>query len=76
MCVAIPGKIVEIYDNECIVDFEKIKKKVNILLIEDVKIGDYVLVHAGCAIEKVNKEEALETLEFFKMISNEIGDRV
>jgi hydrogenase expression/formation protein HypC len=75
MCVAIPGKIVEIYDNECIVDFGKIKKKVNTLLIEDIKIGDYVLVHAGCAIEKVNKEEALETLELFKMISDEIGDR-
>ena len=76
MCVAVPGKVVEIYDNECIVAFGKVKKKVNTLLIEDVKIGDYVLVHAGCGIEKVNKEEALETLKLFKMIGDEVGSKV
>ena len=71
MCVAIPAKVVEIYDNESLVDFGKIKKKVNTFFIEDIKIGDYVLIHAGCAVEKISEEEAMETIKLFKIISDE-----
>ncbi|RDY23140.1 HypC/HybG/HupF family hydrogenase formation chaperone [Romboutsia maritimum] len=71
MCVAIPAKVVKIYEGESLVDFGKIKKKVNTFFIEDIQVGDYVLVHAGCAVEKISKEDALDTIEVFKMISDE-----
>lgn len=71
MCVAIPAKIIEIYEHESLVDFGKIKKKVNTFFIEDIKIGDYVLIHAGCAVEKISEEEAMETIKLFKIISEE-----
>ena len=68
MCVAIPGKVLEIYNKDALIQFGKINKVINIELIEDLKKGEYVLVHAGCAIEKMNEEEALETLEIFKTL--------
>lgn len=71
MCVAIPAKVIEIYEYESLVDFGKIKKKVNTFFIEDIKIGDYVLIHAGCAVEKISEEEAIETINLFKIISEE-----
>ena len=71
MCVAVPAKIIEIYEYESLVDFGKIKKKVNTFFIEDIKIGDYVLIHAGCAVEKIIEEDAIETIKLFKIISEE-----
>ncbi len=66
MCLAIPGKVFKISNNHAIVDFgEGTKRKVNISLV-DVKIGDYVLVHAGFAIEILNKKEAKETIALFR----------
>ena len=74
MCLAIPGKIIEIEkDNEhAIVDYgDGTKRKANIALVE-VKIGDYVLVHAGFAIEVLDEKEAQETLDLFReMLSME-----
>jgi len=68
MCLAIPGKIVEI-DNEkesATIDYgDGTKRKANVTLV-DVKTGDYVLVHAGFAIEKLNEKEAQETLDLFR----------
>jgi hydrogenase expression/formation protein HypC len=68
VCLAIPGKVVEIESNKdhAIVDYgEGTKRKANISLV-DVKIGDYVLVHAGFAIEVLNKKEARETIALFR----------
>ena len=71
MCVAIPAKVIEIYEHESLVDFGKIKKKVNTFFIEDIQIGDYVLIHAGCAVERISEEDAIETIKLFKIISEE-----
>jgi hydrogenase expression/formation protein HypC len=68
VCLAIPGKIVEIDKNEehGIVDYgDGTKRKVNISLVE-VKVGDYVLVHAGFAIEVLDEKDAQETLDLFR----------
>ena len=77
MCLAIPGKIVEIDKNKehATVDYgEGTKRKANITLV-NVKIGDYILVHAGFAIEVLNEKEAQETLDLFReMLSS--GDEV
>ncbi|HDM24072.1 HypC/HybG/HupF family hydrogenase formation chaperone [archaeon] len=71
MCLAIPGKVIEILENEkiAIVDFMGLKKKVDVSLVEDVKVGDYVLVHVGYAIEKIDEKAALETLKLWREIS-------
>jgi len=72
MCVAFPGKIIEIKENEALVEIFGVKKRVFLdLLPEEVEIGDYVLSHAGFAIHKVDKKEAKETLEMVKNVISE-----
>lgn len=56
MCIAIPGQIVSINDNNALVNIMGVETIVNIQLVFGVKIGDYVLIHAGCAIEKIHQE--------------------
>lgn len=67
MCLAIPGMIKKIDKKTKIasVDFDGIERDVNVSLVE-VKRGDYVIVHAGYAIQKLNKQDAAETLKLFK----------
>jgi len=76
VCLAIPGKVIEIdkKTNHATVDYgDGTKRKANISLVE-VKIGDYILVHAGFAIELLNEEEAKETLDLFReMLTSEEG---
>jgi len=55
MCLAIPGKIIKVKGQLAAVDFRGIKKEVNISLVK-AKIGDYVMVHAGFAIEKMDQD--------------------
>ena len=73
MCLAIPGKIVEVDSNKehATIDYgDGTKRKANITLV-DVKIGEYVLVHAGFAIQVLNENEAEETLDLFREILSE-----
>jgi hydrogenase expression/formation protein HypC len=74
VCLAIPGKIVEIDKNKehATIDYgEGTKRKANITLVE-ARIGDYVLVHAGFAIQVLDEKEAKETLDLFReMLSYE-----
>lgn len=60
MCLAIPGKIISIENMRAVVDFDGVKKDVNISLVGDTKEGDFVIVHAGFAIEKVNQDAKSE----------------
>ena len=73
MCLAIPGKILEINGNSALVDFDGIKQKIIIALIQNPEIGKFVIVHAGYAIEMMNEKEALEVIEQWKEISEELG---
>jgi hydrogenase expression/formation protein HypC len=67
MCLAIPAKIIEINDDVAKVDFGGTIKEVNVSLV-DANIGDYVVVHAGFAIEIIDEEDALNTLEMFQQM--------
>ena len=69
MCLAIPGKVITIEDNIGTVEVSGVTRKVSFDLTPDVKVGDYVLVHAGYAIEVIDEEEALKTLEIFKELA-------
>jgi hydrogenase expression/formation protein HypC len=67
MCLAYPGKIESIKGNKAVVDFSGIKKEANISFVK-AKIGDFVIVHAGFAIQKITDEEAMDALEVYKSI--------
>lgn len=68
MCLAIPAKVVEIRENVAIVDFGGVRREVRLDFVKDVKIGDYVIVHTGFAIEKLDEKTALESLEAWKEV--------
>ena len=74
MCIAIPARIEEILEGDAIVNYNGVNVKVNIMFIEDPKLGDYVLVHAGCAIQKIDENYARETLDIFKELSDAIEE--
>ena len=69
MCIAVPGRIVEITDNIAKVDFNGNTVKVNTGIV-DPKVGQYVLVHAGCAIEVMEKDKAQELIDLFDEIES------
>jgi len=66
MCIAVPVKVLEIStvaQDRAIVDYGGLKRDVSIALInEPVQVGDYVIIHAGCAIQRIDPEEAEETI--------------
>ena len=71
MCLAVPGKIVSIEGDDPIlrdgkVNFGGIVKRVNLSLVPEAKIGDYVVVHVGLALSIVDEEEAKQVFEFLK----------
>ncbi|MEW6555948.1 MAG: HypC/HybG/HupF family hydrogenase formation chaperone [Elusimicrobiota bacterium] len=68
MCLAIPGKIISIEDKIADIDFGGINKKVSIDLLPEAKAGDYVIVHAGFAIQVLDIKDARERIELFKTI--------
>ena len=71
MCLAIPAIVEDLTDdNMSIVSVLGVKKEVSVDLTPDVKVGDYVLVHAGFAIEIVDEATAKETLELVKNMPN------
>ena len=63
MCLAIPTQVKSIEGNEAEVELGGTSRKISILLTPEVKVGDYVLLHTGYAINVVDEEEAMETLE-------------
>jgi hydrogenase expression/formation protein HypC len=75
MCIAFPGKILSIdEDNMAVVDISGTRREVSLDIIdEEAKVGDYVISHAGFAIHKVDEDVAKDKLEFLKeLIENEI----
>lgn len=66
MCLAIPMKIIEINGDEGVVQSGGLKRKANFTLLKSPELGEYVLLHAGFAIEKIKPEEAKKTLKILK----------
>ena len=68
MCLSIPSKIVEVdEDNMATVDTMGIKRQVSLdLMLDEVGIGDYILIHVGFAMNKIDEEEALQSLEVYQ----------
>ncbi len=66
MCLAIPSRIEKIKDNIAIIDVDGVKRTVSLLLLEDAKVGDYVIVHAGFALHRIDEAVAMESLEILR----------
>jgi hydrogenase expression/formation protein HypC len=66
MCLAIPAQIVELRDGDnALVDLAGVKKEISLALVDGVAVGDYVIVHVGYALNKLDPEEAAKTLKLF-----------
>ena len=70
MCLAIPSEIIEIKDKMATIDLAGVRREVSLLLLpEEVSVGEFVLVHAGFAIHKIDREAAEETLKLIAEIA-------
>ena len=66
MCLAIPSKIVEIKEGMATIDVDGVQRKCSLMLVDDAKIGDYVIVHAGFALHTIDEAAAMESLKLLK----------
>lgn len=66
MCLAVPMKIIEVNGEEGILELDGVRRKADLSLVSPAAVGDYVLLHAGFAISKVNEEEAVKTINLFR----------
>ena len=75
MCLAIPAHVVELLPGQqAVVDLSGVRKQVSIALVDDAQLGDYVIVHVGYAIGKIDPEEAERTLALFAELASAQGD--
>lgn len=74
MCLAIPCKIVEIHNHMAVIDVNGVKGEASLMLIEDPEIGEYVIVHAGFAIQKMDEKEAMESLKVLHEVAALAGE--
>ena len=77
MCLAIPAQIIEILEHEqAIVDMGGVRKPISTALLDEVAVGDYVIVHVGFALSRLDPEEAAETLKLFAELAEAINDEI
>jgi len=69
MCLAIPMKVIKIDGNEAVAEVGGAEYRANLTILPDTKIGDYIIVHAGFAIERLDEAAALETLQIWRDIA-------
>lgn len=81
MCLGVPGKIIEIFENGglhmCKIDFGGAIREACIETLPDAKVGDYTIIHAGFALSLLSEEEANETLAMLRemaMLGDELGE--
>lgn len=80
MCLAVPGKIVDVRDERgtrmATIDFDGIRKEICLAYLPDMEVGEYAIVHVGFAISRVDEASALETLQMFRdlgLLDEELG---
>ena len=80
MCLAVPGKVTEIYEKDNVrmgrVDFDGITKEICLEYVPEIEVGDYTIVHVGFALQRLDEQSALEKLELFRkmgILEEELG---
>lgn len=72
MCLAIPAEVTKLLPDEmAVVSIDGVSKEISVALIEDLAVGDYVIIHVGYALTKINPDEAMRTLELMRELSTE-----
>ena len=73
MCLAVPVRVVELLDGgQAVVDAGGVRKEVNVSLVDEVAVGDYVILHVGFAINRLDPDEAERTLELFRQMGEAV----
>lgn len=72
MCLGIPIKLIERRGYEGIGEISGVTRKITLMLVPEAKVGDYILVHAGCGMQIIDEEAARETLELLRMLDDEV----
>lgn len=73
MCLAYPMKVLEIRGNNCLASAAGIKREINVQMVEDLRVGEYIMVHAGFAIQKLNKKDAEENLKIIDQLNDKLS---
>jgi hydrogenase expression/formation protein HypC len=71
MCLGVVGRIEEIKDTMAVVEIMGVQREISVVLVPDIKVGEYVMIHAGFAINPIDKEAAKETEELLKQVYGE-----
>jgi len=66
MCLAIPSRVVKIENDMAVIDVDGVRREASMLLLEDPRVGDWVIVHAGFAIQKIDEIAARESLDILR----------
>ncbi len=74
MCLGVPGKVLKIDGKKSEVEIMGVTREVSLELLKQVKLGDYVLIHAGCAIQVIDEDEAQKTLELFNELRELVNE--
>ncbi|MCB2146005.1 MAG: HypC/HybG/HupF family hydrogenase formation chaperone [Deltaproteobacteria bacterium] len=74
MCLAIPSKIIHIENEMATIDVDGVKRSASLMLLEDSAVGDYVIVHAGFAIKKLDEDSAKETIRLLREAAAFVDD--
>lgn len=74
MCLAIPSKIVAIENGMATIDVDGVQRSASLMLLEDVSVGDFVIVHAGFAIQKLDAAAAAESIRLLREAAAAVDD--
>ena len=68
MCLGVPMRVMNIEGDTALCEIDGVQRQASLMMVEEVAVGDYVLIHAGFAIEKLDEEDAAETLHLFRQL--------
>lgn len=74
MCLAVPVRVLKIDGLKALVELGGLTRQANIMLVPDTQVGDYILLHAGFAIQRLDEKEAEETIRLFAEIAEGVAD--
>lgn len=75
MCIAIPLRVLSIEGDEAVAEVDGVERTVSLMMTPDVRVGDYVIVHAGFAIQVLDRQEAEENLAILRRMASEVERR-
>lgn len=68
MCLGVPMQVMSIAEEVAVCEIDGVRREASLMMVEGVDVGDFVLIHAGFAIEKLDREDAEETLRLFRRL--------